>query len=133
MTADCGVSDLLVDHIATMRFCPMGLEAVLTHSRRAVCDALIAETGPGPDGSSLTAYYQRSWGCGTEKCCDIHLQVLATRSVPSTYFICTVVRIAVPNVMQSSYRYDAVIVPDATHSLDFILTIHFFEVPGNPF
>ncbi len=31
---------------------------------------LIAETGSGPDGSSLTAYYRRSQGCGTEKVND---------------------------------------------------------------
>ena len=37
--------------------------------RRVVTDTLIAETGSGPDGSSLTANYQRSRGGGAEKQC----------------------------------------------------------------
>ncbi len=32
--------------------------------------SLIVETGSGPDGSSLTTYYRRSQGCGTEKVND---------------------------------------------------------------
>ena len=53
--------------------------------RRVAIPTLIAENGPGPDGSSLTAYYQRSWGCGTEKVIDHQHGVRATSSVPGTY------------------------------------------------
>jgi hypothetical protein len=45
----------------------MGLEVPARRSRRAAHAGLIAGTGSGPDGSSLTAHYQRSWGGGTEK------------------------------------------------------------------
>ena len=84
MTAECGVSDLLEVHIVTMRSCPVGLVVASRCSRRAALFALITETGSGPDGSSLTVYYQRSWGRGTEKQCDSFQEVLATSSVPST-------------------------------------------------
>ena len=84
MTADCGVSDMQADHIATMRPCPVGLEVPNYRSRRAAGVGLVSDIGSGPDGSSLTVYYQRSRGCGAEKRCTIYLYVLATRSVPST-------------------------------------------------
>ena len=84
MTAECGVSDLLEVLIVTMRFCPVGLEVASRCSRRAALFVLITEIGSGPDGSSLTVYYQRSQGCGTEKRCDSFQEVLATSSVPST-------------------------------------------------
>ena len=62
----------------------MGLELTYACSRRAVRFVLVTEIGSGPDGSSLTVYYQRSRGCGAEKRCTIYLRVLATSSVPST-------------------------------------------------
>ena len=86
MTAECGVSDVLADHIATMRPCPVGLEVPDDRSRRAAVADLVTEIGSGPDGSSLTDYYQRSRGGGAEKRCTIYQYVLATSSVPSTPF-----------------------------------------------
>jgi len=82
-----GVSDLLEVHIVTMRSCPVGLEVASECSRRAALFALVTEIGPGPDGSSLTVYYQRSQGCGTEKRCDSFQGVLATSTVPTHYFL----------------------------------------------
>jgi len=72
------------EHIATMRLCPVGLEVPDDRSRRAAVADLVTEIGSGPDGSSLTVYYQRSRGGGAEKRCTIYLCVLATESVPST-------------------------------------------------
>ena len=63
----------------------MGLEVASRCSRRAALLALVSEIGSGPDGSSLTGYYQRSWGCGTEKLYDSLQEVLATITVPSTF------------------------------------------------
>jgi len=40
---------------------------VAEFDRRVATATLIAETGRGPDGSSLTANYRRSMGSGAEK------------------------------------------------------------------
>ena len=66
MTAEYGVTGPMLDHCPTMRFCPLGLEEIKKQPEGGNL-ILIAETGSGPDGSSLTAYYRRSQGCGTEK------------------------------------------------------------------
>lgn len=72
--------------MVTMRSCPVGLEVAAGCSRRAASIALVTEIGSGPDGSSLTVYYQRSQGCGTEKPCDSLQGGMATSPVPGTLF-----------------------------------------------
>ena len=47
-----------------------GIGVGIVDGRRVVRTALIGETGPGPDGSSLTSNYRSSQGSGVEKRCD---------------------------------------------------------------
>lgn len=51
----------------TMRPCPMGLEASWRCGRRVARHDMVTGSGLGPDGSSLTVDYQRSWGCGAKE------------------------------------------------------------------
>lgn len=76
----------------------MGLEVASRCSRRAASFALVSEIGSGPDGSSLTVYYQRSLGSGTEKRCDSFPEVLATIAVSSTSFILKYFKYKNPNL-----------------------------------
>ena len=46
-----------------------GVGVCTPDNRRVVADTLIAGSGSGPDGSSLTANYQRSRGSGVEEQC----------------------------------------------------------------
>lgn len=87
VTAGEYVDGLLQAHKRDYDILSCGAGVYGGHDRRVEVTILIAEIGPGPDGSSLTVNYRRSRGSGVEKQCGYLGTKLRRPLWPNTFSV----------------------------------------------